>query len=169
MFHHLRLYRGMILFVITFKISKILMKHIVIKNSWDSKQQILYICSVGIFNIFKVIEQNVYPCSFGDGEWTRSRVTSGTRRSFLRLCLGDCRPRLRLRDRLLLFLRVLLFFILAVFLQISWFLEWFLMEHIDMKNSLVSKLQIYSLSSIGNPSRNWNIVENRCGIFPIPM
>ena len=43
--------------------------------------------------------------------------------------------------------------------RFSRFLEEVLMEHIDMKNSLESELQIYSLCSMRNPSRNQDIVK----------
>ena len=43
--------------------------------------------------------------------------------------------------------------------MISRFLEGILMEYIDMKCSLDSKLQIFSSCSIGIPSRNREIVE----------
>ena len=41
------------------------------------------------------------------------------------------------------------------FSKISHFLELILMEHIDTKNSLDSKLHIYFICSIGIRSRNW--------------
>ena len=45
------------------------------------------------------------------------------------------------------------------FSKITLFLELFLMEHISIKNSLDSKLQIYSICSIRKRSRNRAIVE----------
>ena len=46
------------------------------------------------------------------------------------------------------------------FLRITYFLEQILMEHVDMKGSLDSKLQIDSVCPIRIPSRNWDIFEN---------
>ena len=45
------------------------------------------------------------------------------------------------------------------FLKISQFLERILMEHKDIKNSLDSKLQVYSICSIRINSRKWDIFE----------
>ena len=45
------------------------------------------------------------------------------------------------------------------FLTISQILERILMEHIDMKNSLDSKLQIYSICSIRIRSRKLDIIK----------
>ena len=52
-----------LVFAITFRILRILMEHIKIKNSLESKLQSFYICSFRILNILKVIAiliQNTY-------------------------------------------------------------------------------------------------------------
>ena len=47
----------------------------------------------------------------------------------------------------------------AHFSTISHFLERILMEHIDLKKSLDSKLQIYSICFTRIRSRSWDVVE----------
>ena len=46
------------------------------------------------------------------------------------------------------------------FSKISYFLERIIIEHIEMKNNLDSKRQIYFICSIRTWSRKWDIVEN---------